>query len=112
MITMTGVASSTPSPLAFDAIGPFQFTPPDKFDGKKENFEEFAFKLKPDLYLMDPGYMTASREIEDNPDKDITDESFVEEDGDPKTQKPYKIIKKTALMAPDSIFLLVRNCNP
>ena len=34
-----GAASSTPSPLAFDAIGPFQFTPPDKFDGKKENFE-------------------------------------------------------------------------
>ena len=42
---MKGAASSAPGSLAFDAIGPFEFTPPDKFDGKKENFEECAFKL-------------------------------------------------------------------
>ena len=44
MTTVNGAASA--GPLAFDAIGQFQFTPPDKFDGKKENFEESAFKLE------------------------------------------------------------------
>ena len=32
--------------MAFDAIGPFPFTPPKELDGKNENFEEYAFKLR------------------------------------------------------------------
>ena len=35
---------NTKSP-GLDAVGPCQFTPPDKFDGKQDNFAEFAFKL-------------------------------------------------------------------
>ena len=55
MTTVNGAARSTPSPLAFDAIGPFQSTPADKFEGKIENFEGFAFKLKnAHVFLMDP----------------------------------------------------------
>ena len=46
MTTMDGAASSTPSRLAFDDIGPCQFTPPDKFVGKKEKSEEFAFQVE------------------------------------------------------------------
>ena len=53
MTTASGTASSAERPVAFDAIGPSQFTPPDKVDGKNENFEEFAFKLKEHVFLMD-----------------------------------------------------------
>ena len=61
MTSANAATSSTVSPLAFDAIGPFQFTPPDKFDGKKENFEEFAFKLKACTFLLYTGYVKAFR---------------------------------------------------
>ena len=57
MTTMNCVASSAPGPLASKAIGPFQFTPPDKFDGNKDNFKEIAFKLKAYSFLLNPGYV-------------------------------------------------------
>ena len=43
-------------PLAFDAIGPLKITPPKELDGKKENFEDFAFKLRAYLFVMGSGY--------------------------------------------------------
>ena len=50
------ITGSAGSPSAFDAFGPLQFTPPDKFGGKKDIIEEFAFKLRAYLFLSDPGY--------------------------------------------------------
>ena len=79
MTTVNGAASSAPGSLAFDAIGPFQSTPPDKFDGKKENFEEFAFKFKAWFFLMVPGYVNAFREPGGSPDAEITDAAFIDE---------------------------------
>ena len=70
--------------MEFDAIGPFQFTPPDKSDGKQDNFEEFAFKLKAYVFLMNPGYVKPVREIEDSPETEITDAAFLDEADDPK----------------------------
>ena len=39
---------------AFSASGPFQFAAPPSFDGK--NYEEFNFKIKAYLSLMNPRY--------------------------------------------------------
>ena len=44
--------------MAFDAIVPFKLTPPEKFDGNNDNFEEFTFKLRAYLFLADPSYET------------------------------------------------------
>ena len=62
----------------------FSRQPPDKFDGKKDNFEEFSFKLKADLLLMGPGYAKAFKELEDSPDTEITDAASLDAEGDPK----------------------------
>ena len=82
MLTANGATSSAPGPMAFEAIGTFQFTPPAKFDGKKDNFEEFALKLKSYARLMDPGDAQAFKVIEDSPDTVITDAAFIDEDND------------------------------
>ena len=55
MLTANRATSSAPGPMAFEAIGTFQFTPPAKFDGKKENVEEFAFKLRAYIFLVEFG---------------------------------------------------------
>ena len=68
-------------PLGFDALGPVQFIPPKGFDGKTANFEEFSFKLKVYLYLMDPGYEKALKAVEDYPDRDIKDADFIDSEG-------------------------------
>ena len=47
---------------------PFQFAPPASFSGKKEDFEEFAFKLKAYLALMDVTYFNDLEAIESRPD--------------------------------------------
>ena len=41
----------------FNQVGPFQFQPPKEFSGKREDFEEFAFKLKSYLCLINPKYL-------------------------------------------------------
>ena len=47
-------AGAAPAPAAgapavpgnFSVVGPFSFSPPEKFTGKTEDFEEFSFRLK------------------------------------------------------------------
>ena len=71
--------------MAFDAIGPFQFTPPKEFDGKKENFEEFTFKLKAYLFLMDAGYEQHLKAKEAKSEIEVTDADFIDESGHPRS---------------------------
>ena len=74
-------AAARPS-VIFDSLGPLQFTPPKEFDGDKENFEEFAFKLRACLFLMEGGYEKVCRTIEDNPDREDLDFDCINEEGD------------------------------
>ena len=55
--------------LAFSSSGPFQFAAPSSFDGKRENFEEFSFKLRAYLNLMNPRYQEALKGIDGNLDQ-------------------------------------------
>ena len=41
----------------FNQVGPFQLQPPKEFSGKREDFEEFVFKLKSHLSLINPKYL-------------------------------------------------------
>ena len=52
--------------------------------GKQNNIEKFSFKLKAYLFLMDPGYVIAFRELEDSPETEDTDAACLDEEGDPK----------------------------
>ena len=54
----------------FGSGGTWQFNPPKEFSGKKEDFEEFSFKLKAYLILMDPEYQIDLQAIESNSDRD------------------------------------------
>ena len=40
----------------FNQVGPFQLQPPRGFSGKREDFEEFVFKLKSYLCMINPKY--------------------------------------------------------
>ena len=66
---------------AFGTAGPFQFAPPKEFTGKKEDFEEFTFKLRAYLNLMDAEYEDILTRIEANLETEITDAHFLEQDG-------------------------------
>ena len=82
---------------------PFQFAPPASFSGKKEDFEEFAFKLKAYLALMDVTYLNDLEAIESRPDTEIDDETFKNPDG---TYKQDLVDKATTLQ-----WLLVMLCS-
>ena len=71
---------------SFGASGPFHFSPPKEFSGKKEDFEEFAFKLKAYLCLMDAEYQNDLQAIDSNPDRPITDANFIDQNGNPKAE--------------------------
>ena len=64
---------------AFSSSRPFQFAPPPSFDGK--NFEEFSFKFRAYLNLMNIRYGTVLKQIEQNLDTPIADVFFKKSDG-------------------------------
>ena len=68
---------------SFTSGGPWQFTPPKDFTGKKEDFEEFAFKLKAYLCIMNPQFGIDLQKIEENGDTDIVEDHFNDSDGNP-----------------------------
>ena len=82
---------------------PFQFAPPASFSGKKEDFEELAFKLKAYLALMDVTYLNDLEAIESHPDTEIDDDTFKNPDG---TYKRDLVDKATTLQ-----WLLVMLCS-
>ena len=82
---------------------PFQFAPPASFSGKKEDFEEFAFKLKAHLALMAVTYLNDLEAIESHPDTEIDDDTFKNTDG---TYKQDLVDKATTLQ-----WLLVMLCS-
>ena len=84
--------------ISFTSSLPFQFAPPSKFSGKREDFEEFSITLKAYLNLIDGtfgGTMLQAEEME----SDITDDFFKNPDGSFK--------EKTVQMATSIQFLLV-----
>ena len=83
--TLGPTSSSRGPPTAFDAIGQFRFTPREDFDGRKDNFEEFAFTLKSYRFLMDAGYEKALKSAEAISDMEVTDSDFIDESGNPRT---------------------------
>ena len=70
--------------MAFTSSGPFHFTAPKEFSGKKEDFEEFSFKLRAYLCLMDPKYGDDLNVIESNLETEITDAHFYDGTGNLK----------------------------
>ena len=60
---------------------PFQFAPPANFSGKKEDFEEFAFKLNAYSALMDVSYLNDLEAVETRIDREITKDTFMNDDG-------------------------------
>ncbi len=73
-------------PRAFTNRGPFNFSPPDRFSGKKEDWEEFAFKLKAYLGLMEPKYFEELQVVEDHVDVELLDDMFRDETGAPREE--------------------------
>ena len=69
--------------MAFSVTGPWQFNPPKEFGGKKEDFEEFAFKLKAYLSIMNASYTEDLRRIEENMDVEIVESHFTDSARDP-----------------------------
>ena len=65
----------------FNQVGPFQFQPPDKFSGKREDFEEFVFKLKSYLCLINPKYLPHLVALQDRKDE-VTEDLFKDADGE------------------------------
>ena len=49
----------------FNQVGPFQFQSPKEFSGKREDFEEFVFKLKSYLCLISPKYLIHLQALQD-----------------------------------------------
>ena len=76
MATVHGSSSSGNPSLGFSPSGPFQFTPPGSFSGKREEFEEFSFKFKAYMNLMNPRYAETFKQVEDRLDEEITDSAF------------------------------------
>ena len=79
---MIGSASAmTSGTPGFTASGPFPFMPPTSFNGKREDFEEFAFKMKAYLQLMDTQYANIFSDIEENLNTEITEERLTDVEG-------------------------------
>ena len=74
----TGASGSSPG-LAFSSSGPFQFAAPPSFDGK--NYEEFNFKIKAYLSLMNPRYGVVLKDVESKVDTPVEDTYFLKSDG-------------------------------
>ena len=74
-MAMNGAGSSS------GTAGPFQFSPPKDFSGKKEDCEELSFKLKAYLCLMDSEYKKERQRIEQQLEHELTDADFTTEDG-------------------------------
>ena len=68
---------------AFRHVGPFQFNTPKEFSGRREDFEEFVFKLKAYLGLVNPEYRVHLSALQDKTEE-LTDEYFMDEDDNPK----------------------------
>ena len=68
---------------AFTQVGPFQFQPPREFSGRREDFEEFVFKLRAYLSLINPEYDTHLTALQDRADE-LTDVDFQDDQGRPK----------------------------
>ena len=65
-------------PRAFTNRGPFNFSPPDIFSGTKEDWEDFAFKLKAYLGLMEPKYFGELQSVEEHVDTEFGDGMFLD----------------------------------
>ena len=59
-------------------LGNPTFHPPKEFTGKAEHFEEFSYKLRAYMNLLNPGYSHIFRSIEADPTQVIQDEDFHE----------------------------------
>ena len=59
-------------------LGTPAFYPPKEFTGKAEHFEEFSYKLRAYMNLLNPGYSHIFRSIEADPTQVIQDEDFHE----------------------------------
>ena len=68
----------------FSQTGPFQFHSPKEFNGKREDFEEWAYKLRAYMSLINPDYnahMLALQEKED----EVSQDMFKKRDGSEDT---------------------------
>ena len=54
------------------------FQPQKEFTGRAEHFEEFSYKLRAYMNLLNPGYSQIFRKIEEDPTKVIRDEDLHE----------------------------------
>ena len=97
----TSASTSGSSGIGFSSSLPFQFAPPSKFSGKREDFEEFSFTLKAYLNLMEGTFGSTMLQAEET-ENDITDDFFRNPDG--------SFNDKLAQMATSLQFLLVTLC--
>ena len=86
----------------FDQVGPFQFQPPKEFSGKREDFEEFVFKLKSYLCLINPKYLIHLQALQDR-EQELTAADFQ----DARGQEDNELVQ----MATHLQWLLVTLCN-
>ena len=54
------------------------FPLPDKFVGKREQFEEFAYKLRAYMSLLNPAFEHMFKSLYDNPGRALRDEGLYE----------------------------------
>ena len=76
--TAATAASTMPAAMSSTSLpqGNMRFNPPRNFNGKEEDFENFAYKLRAYLALSNPKFkkaMTSAQESEDAIDFDILD---------------------------------------
>ena len=102
----TGTTPTTSTTTGSGGIGfssslPFQFAPPSKFSGKREDFEEFSITLKAYLNLIDGTFGSTMLQAEQT-ENEINDDFFRNPDGSFKD--------KLVQMATSLQFLLVTLC--
>jgi len=86
----------------FNQVGPFQFQPPKEFSGKREDSEEFVFKLKSYLCLIDPKYLLHLQALQDR-ERELTAADFQ----DDQCREDNELVQ----MATHLQWLLVTLCN-
>jgi len=74
------MASLTP----FSQAGPFQFNAPKEFSGKREDFEEWAYKLRAYMSLINPDYNVHMIALQDKEDE-VSQDMFKKRDGSEDT---------------------------
>ena len=69
---------------AFNASGPFHCSLPKEFGGKRDNFEEFASKLRAYLYIVETRYQQFLQFMENNPNRKVPQTDSLDDQGNLK----------------------------